>query len=70
MSPVLPRKGKSEEGSADAVFTTAAEVHYRQIFFNAIDAVSNCVEDRFKQNDYIGTFQKMKNLIMNAITKA
>ena len=57
--PKLPRKRKVPsrygDGLAPAEFVPTVEKHYRQIFYQAIDMVTNCICDRFQQKE---TFQR------------
>ena len=50
--PKLPRKRKGpsryEDGEAPAEFVPTVEEHYRQIFYQTIDMVTNCIHDRFQ----------------------
>ena len=50
--PKLPRKRKVpsrfEDGEASAEFTSTVEEHYRQIFYQTIDMVTNCICDKFQ----------------------
>ena len=68
--PKLPRKRKVpsryEDGEAPAEFASTVEEHYRQIFYQTIDMVTNCIRDRFQQRDYTETFPTMENLLLKA----
>ena len=50
--PKLPKKRKVpscyEHGEAPAEFVSTVEEHYRQIFYQTIDMVTNCIHDRFQ----------------------
>ena len=50
--PKLPRKRKGpsryEDGEAPAEFVPTVEEHYRQIFYQTIDMVTNCIRDRYQ----------------------
>ena len=50
--PKLPRKRKGpsryEDGEAPAEFVPTVEEHYRQIFYQTIDMVTNRIHDRFQ----------------------
>ena len=50
--PKLPRKRKGpsrhEDGEAPVEFVSTVEEHYRQIFYQTIDMVTNCIHDRFQ----------------------
>ena len=69
--PKLPKKRKVpscyEHGEAPAEFVSTVEEHYRQIFYQTIDMVTNCICDRFQQKDYVETFQTMENLLLKAL---
>ena len=51
-NPKLPRKRKVpsryEDGEAPTEFVSTVEEHYRQIFYQTIDMVTNCIRDRFQ----------------------
>ena len=71
--PKLPRKRKVptryEDGEAPAEFVSTVEEHYRQIFYQTIDMVTNCIRERFQQKDYVETFQTMENLLLKALSE-
>ena len=71
--PKLPRKRKVssryEDGEAPGEFVSTVEEHYRQIFYQTIDVVTNCIRDRFQQKDYVETFQTVENLLLKALRK-
>ena len=71
--PKLPRKRKVpsryEDGEAPAEFESTVEEHYRQIFYQTIDMVTNCIRERFQQKDYVETFQTMENLLLKALSE-
>ena len=71
--PKLLRKRKVpsryEDGEAPGEFISTVEEHYRQIFYQTINMVTNYIRDRFQQKDYIETFQLMENLLLKALCK-
>ena len=54
--PQLPRPRKRprrfEVGEAEAEFSETVEDHYRKIYFEALDLIIACVNDRFNQPGY------------------
>ena len=55
--PKLPRKGKApvrcKFGEQDTHhFPETPKDHYKRIYFNAIDTVTQCVATRFEQEDF------------------
>ena len=45
------------EGEIPAEFVSIGEEHYRQIFYQAIGVVPNCICKRFQQKNYIKTLK-------------
>ena len=60
-------RSRYEDGEAPAEFESTVEEHYRQIFYQTIDMVTNFIRDRFQQKDYIETFKTMENLLLKAL---
>ena len=54
-NPKLPRKrnvsSHYEEGESLVELGSTVEEYHRQIFYQAIDMVANCIRDRFQQKD-------------------
>ena len=54
--PILPRQLKAprryEVGVGDGMLPPSPEDHYRSIYFEAINTVTACIKNRFKQEGY------------------
>ena len=54
--PTLPRKRKApkrfEVGIGEAEFHVNVEEHYRAIYYEALDLIIQCIDDRFNQVGY------------------
>lgn len=54
--PSLPRKRKMpkrfESGQVEASFHTSPDQYFKQIYYEGLDLVINCVKDRFEQEGY------------------
>ena len=54
--PTLPRKRKAprrfEIGESQAEFPSSVEDHYRAIYYEALDLILQCIDDRFDQAGY------------------
>ncbi len=65
--PALPRKRKAprrlEVGTTAGSSPTSPEDHYRAIYFEAVDTVSTCIGNRFKQEGY-GMYCKLEQLLL------
>ena len=68
-APHLPRRRKVprrlEVGSADGDFPATPEDHYRHIYFQAIDLIIACINDRFNQTGY-QTYRNVQDLLLKA----
>ena len=66
--PTLPRRRKVprrlDDGSA-ASFHVTVEEHYRVAYFEALDLIVLCIEDRFNQRGY-KTYCKVQTLLLKA----
>ena len=55
-APSLPRRRKMPsrylEGNAQPEHHSNVEDFYRQIYFETVDTVASCIEERFNQKDY------------------
>ena len=69
--PKLPRKRKTsshyEEGEVSIQFVSTVEERYRQVFYQAIDMVVNCICDKFQQKDFTETLQTIEILLLKAL---
>ena len=68
-APCLPRKRRApqryEAGSSAGSFHESPEVHYRQIYFGALDHAIEAIHDRFDQPGY-RIYQNLEQLIVKA----
>lgn len=69
MEPCLPRQRKTprrldDDASSSYSFPATSEDCYRQIYFEAIDLIVNCINDRFDQP---GIYQNLQNLLLQAV---
>ena len=66
--PALPRRRNAprrlDDGSAPA-FHVTVEDHYRVIYFEALDLITTCIEDRYNQPGY-KTYGKVQALLLKA----
>ena len=66
----LPRRRKMprrfDEGSAPFYPLTVKD-HYRAIYFEALDLITSCIDDRFNQPGY-KIYEKVETLLLNAAT--
>ena len=66
--PALPRRRKVprrlDDGSAPTLHKTV-EDHYRVIYFEALDLITSCIEDRFNQPGY-KTYANVQALLLKA----
>ena len=68
--PTLPRRRnvprRFDEGKVDNyVYPSTPEDHYRQIYFEAIDLIVNCITDRFNQPGFC-IYQHVESLLLKA----
>lgn len=77
--PSLPRKRKRPdysiltfvegyEGSNESFHPDTPADHFKQIYFEALDAIINAIKDRFNQPGY-QTFSNVEQLLLKAIAK-
>ena len=70
--PALPRRRKVprrlDDGSAPTLHKTV-EDHYRVIYFEALDLITSCIEDRFNQHGY-KTYANVQALLLKAAASA
>ena len=68
--PTLPRRRKVprrfEEGRGDSYsYSSKPEDHYRQIYFEAVDLIVNCITERFNLPGFL-IYQHVKSLLLKA----
>jgi len=72
MEPQLPRQRKRprrlEDGLADAEFHDDVKAYFRQQYFEAIDLIVNCIQDRFQQPGYM-LYSHLEQLLLKASEK-
>ena len=70
--PALPRKRRAPEryevGSRDGSFPEEIKVHYRRIFYEALDLITSCIKTQFEQPGY-RVYHKLKDLVVKATKK-
>ena len=60
--PELPRKRwPAFFGNAAPEFPTEVKSHYTQIYFEAFDTVTGCLEKPFLQGDYVNHYQLLES---------
>ena len=68
--PILPRKRKRparyEDGVSVPHYSDNPKSFYRQLYYECIDSIVSCIEQRFDQPGY-KTYHKMEQLLMNAV---
>ena len=68
-SPSLPRRKKVprrlEVGSTDGDFPTTPKDYYRPIYFQALDLITTCINDRFNQTGY-QMYRNVQDLLLKA----
>jgi len=69
--PKLPRKQKAparrEIGALDTHYSAeTTKDHYREVYYSAIDTVTQCITSRFDQED-LGIYQNIQELILKSI---
>ncbi len=69
--PALPRHRKIprrlDDGSMSTLHETV-EIHYRIIYFEALDLITSCIEDRYNQPGF-KTYEKVQTLLLKAASK-
>ena len=67
--PQLPRQRKLprryDDGSASAHFPSTPKAHFKPAYFEAIDLITNCVQERFDQPRY-WIYQSLQTLLIKA----
>ena len=67
--PTLPRQKKApsrfENNSDGHYFPTDVEGHYRAIYFEAIDTLTACLQDRFDQSDF-NMYAKLEQVLLKS----
>ena len=70
--PQLPRRRKLprrfDDGVSDGDFPTTPKAFFRQIYYEALDLITNCIKDRFDQPGY-KIYQLLESLLMKACRK-
>ena len=68
--PVLPRKRPCHVryvlGEVPSEFHDNVKHCYRQIYFESIDTVVNCIKSRFEQKDYVNCYVKVESTLLLA----
>ena len=67
--PLLPRRRKRPlryEGLSSCHYPDTPESFYKQIYYECIDSIVNCIQQRFDQPGY-KTYQQMEQLLVNAV---
>ena len=70
--PSLPRKqkrnGKLLSGNETQFYCDIEEVaiYYKRVYFNAIDTILACIQDRFNQPGF-RAYQNIEQLLLNAV---
>ena len=67
--PQLPRQRKLprryDDGSSGGDFPSTPKAHFKPTYFEAIDLITNCVQDRFNQPGY-RIYQSLETLLIKA----
>ena len=67
--PQLPRQRKLprryDDGSASAHFPSTPKAHFKPAYFEAIDLITNCVQERFDQPGY-RIYRSLETLLIKA----
>ncbi len=67
--PELPRQRKVpkryEEGISTGYFPESPKEYYKQLFFEAVDLIVNCIKDRFDQQGY-KIYSSLESLLMKS----
>jgi hypothetical protein len=68
--PKLPRKkkmpAKYEEGKSEPEFHDNCEKYFRQIYFESLDTIIACINDRFDQHDY-KTLVNLEQILLKSV---
>lgn len=69
--PQLPRRRKTprryEIGSAEGEFAASPKTHYRQIYYEGLDLIVNCIKNRFDQPGF-KVYRNLQELLLKAST--
>jgi hypothetical protein len=69
LHPKLPRQRKRpsryERGEADSEFHDNPKAYFRQHYYEAIDLIVNCIQDRFHQPGY-KVYSNLEQLLLKA----
>jgi len=67
--PTLPRQRKVpkrfNDGLSEGEFPDTPKVHYRQLYFEALDLIISCLQERFRQDGY-ATYSRIETLLVKA----
>ena len=67
--PCLPCQRKVpkrfEGGSAAAEFASSAHSYFRQIYYEGLDLIINCIQHRFQQDGYM-VYRRLQDVLLNA----
>ena len=70
--PQLPRRRKLprrfDDGVSDGDFRTTPKAYFKQIYYKALDLITNCIQERFDQPGY-RIYQSLESLLMKACKK-
>ena len=70
--PVLPRKRKQpvryEDGQAQPYFPESPKALYKSVYFNSLDIIITCIENRFDQPGY-HILRQLEALLLKAVNK-
>lgn len=68
--PELPRKRKMPQrfwtGNSEAEFHDTVETHYRQIYYEALDVLITCIDERFNQPGY-KIYRNLQELLLKCV---
>lgn len=59
----VPRRFKS--GRAEAEFPSSAHSYFRQIYYEGLDLIINCIKHRFEQDGYL-VYRRIQDVLLNA----
>ena len=55
-----------EDGLSSPHYSETPQSHYRQLYYECIDSIVNCIKQRFDQPGY-KTYQKMEQLLLKSV---
>ena len=68
--PTMPRRRKIprrlDEGTAAAEFPESVPDLFRQVYFEALDLLVTCIQERFNQEDY-ATYRQLEDLLLDTV---